>query len=232
MGNEACVAYDRRACEGLEDLPRAAPVTGCGPAWIPEAASCLTSKAPVNQKVDRWLVDTGCGYDLVSKEHTAATRRWVRKAVHPRTFQTANGVTTTDKVARMTVDEFGEEVAPYILDSTPPVLSVGYRCMNLGYSLIWPKGEDPYFLLPNGSICPLVTKGDVPYLYHGNSQCQPKTSKKTRCFACICQEVPLPLLRRMCCQKAGSTSCCRYEFFGKTMQGRQDVCCIYCCPCG
>ena len=56
--------------------------------------------------------------------------------------------------------------------------------MNLGYSCIWPKGEDPYFLLPNGSICPLVTKGDVPYLYPGNSQCQPKTSKKTRCFAC------------------------------------------------
>ena len=38
-----------------------------------------------------------------------------------------------------------------------------------------------------------MTKGDVPYLYLGNSQCQPKTSKKTRCFACICQEVPLPL---------------------------------------
>ena len=93
----------------------------------------------------------------------------------------------------MPVDEFGEEVAPYILDSTPPVLSVGYRCMNLGYSFIWPKGEDPYFLLPNGSICPLVTTGDVPYLYPGTSQCQPKTSKKTRCFACICQEVPLPL---------------------------------------
>jgi len=174
MGNEVFVAYDRRACEGPEDLPRAAPVTGCGPVWIPEAASCLTSKAPVKRKVDRWLVDTGCGYDLVSREHTTATRRWVRKAVHPRTFQTANGVTTTDKVARMTVDEFGEEVAPYILDSTPPVLSVGYRCMNLGYSFIWPKGESPYFLLPNGMVCPLVPTGDVPYLYHGTSHSKPK----------------------------------------------------------
>ena len=38
-----------------------------------------------------------------------------------------------------------------------------------------------------------MTKGDVPYLYPGTFQCQPKTSKKTRCFACICQEVPLPL---------------------------------------
>ena len=95
LGNDVFVAYDRRARDESEELPRAAPVTGCGPVWIPEAASCLTSKAPVNQKVDRWLVDTGCGCDLVSKEHTAAIRIWVRKAVHPRTFQTANGVTTT-----------------------------------------------------------------------------------------------------------------------------------------
>ena len=63
----------------------------------------------MNRKIDRWLVDTGCGYDLVSREHTTASKRWVRKAVHLRTFQTANGITTTDKVVRMTVDEFGEE---------------------------------------------------------------------------------------------------------------------------
>ena len=63
----------------------------------------------MNRKIDRSLVDTGCGYDLVSREHTAASKRWVRKAVNPRTFQTANGITTTDKVVRMTVDEFGEE---------------------------------------------------------------------------------------------------------------------------
>ena len=66
-----------------------------------------------------------------------------RKAVRPRSFHTANGMAITDKVARMTVNEFGEEVAPYILDSTPAVLSVGYRCMNQGYSFIWPKGGEP-----------------------------------------------------------------------------------------
>ena len=44
LGNDVFVAYDRRARDESEELPRAAPVTGCGPVWIPEAASCLTSK--------------------------------------------------------------------------------------------------------------------------------------------------------------------------------------------
>ncbi|MFM7981719.1 MAG: hypothetical protein ACKPKO_20615, partial [Candidatus Fonsibacter sp.] len=35
--------------------------------WIPEAASCLNSAAPVNNNVDSWLIDTGCGYDLISR---------------------------------------------------------------------------------------------------------------------------------------------------------------------
>ena len=113
-----------------------------------DTGGCIVpyTQGPVNNKIDRWLVDTGCGYDLVSQEHAASMKRWVRKAVRPRSFQTATGITTTDKVARMTVGEFVEEVAPDILGSTPAVLSVGYRCMNLGYSFIWPKGRQPILL--------------------------------------------------------------------------------------
>ena len=52
---------------------------------------------------------------------------------------------TTEQVACVTVHELGEEVAPYILKSTLVVLSIGCRCMNLGYSPFWRKGENPYF---------------------------------------------------------------------------------------
>ena len=55
-------------------MQRAAPVTGCGQAWIPEAASCLTSKAPVNGNKDRWLVDTGCGYALLCRGHISSMK--------------------------------------------------------------------------------------------------------------------------------------------------------------
>ena len=93
----------------------------------------------------------------------------------------------------MTIGEFGEAVALYIIDSNPAVLSVGYRCMNIGYSFLWPQGGSPYFLLPNGKVCPLATKGYAPYLYPGAAQSKPKESIKTRCFACICEEISMPL---------------------------------------
>ena len=41
VGNEVFVAFDRRACEEPEDLPRAAPVTGCGPVW--NSRGCVLS---------------------------------------------------------------------------------------------------------------------------------------------------------------------------------------------
>ena len=86
------------------------------------------------------------------------------------------GIATAEQVARMTVGEFGVEVAPYMLDTSPAVLSVGNRCMMLGYLFIWPTGECPYFLLPNCQVCPLVTQVDVPYLYFGKPQSRRKES--------------------------------------------------------
>jgi hypothetical protein len=40
--------------------------------------------------VKEWLVDTGCGYDLVSKRETGLIKRFVSKAKVPITFHTAN----------------------------------------------------------------------------------------------------------------------------------------------
>ena len=55
------------------------------------------------------------------------------------------------------------------------------------------SGKRPVFLLANGRACPLMTKLDSPYLYHGNPQIRPTEATKTRCFACRCDEVALPL---------------------------------------
>ena len=37
-----------------------------------------------------WLVDTGCGYDFVSKREVAHMKRFVEQAKHNFTFHTAN----------------------------------------------------------------------------------------------------------------------------------------------
>ena len=112
LGNNLVIAYDRRAHGVPGTAAQGAAAGGCGSVWIPEAAPCLTSTAPVNGQVEIWLVDTRCGYDLVSRGHITAMKKWVRKAAKPKSFQTANGLTTADQVARMTIGEFGEEIAP------------------------------------------------------------------------------------------------------------------------
>ena len=93
--------------------------------------------------VREWLVDTGCGYDLVSKRETGLIKRFVSKAKVPITFHTANGPTRTDNVANIHVRELDENITPYVLENTPPVLTAGYRCTEMGYTFIWPTSQEP-----------------------------------------------------------------------------------------
>ena len=55
--------------------------------------------------VKMWLVDTGCGYDLVSKREVALMKRFEEKAGRTITFHTANGLTVTEDVANVYVKE-------------------------------------------------------------------------------------------------------------------------------
>ena len=59
-----------------------------------------------------WLVDTGCGYDLVSKREVALMKRFVEKATHTITFHTVNGPTVTEDVANVYVKELDENITP------------------------------------------------------------------------------------------------------------------------
>ena len=49
--------------------------------------------------------------------------------------------------------------------SSPPVISVGMRCVDDGYDFIWrgSKGEPPYMVKPNGERIELVVRDYVPY---------------------------------------------------------------------
>ena len=81
-----------------------------------------------------WLIDTGCGHDLVGIEEIKALKRMFKAAGIPVSFQTANGVTAAREVIELYIDELGETVEPYVLASTPGVLSVGMRCNQFGYT--------------------------------------------------------------------------------------------------
>ena len=76
-----------------------------------------------------WLVDTGCGHDLVSKADVYAVKRFLKAAPEVITFQTANGPSVADHVCPLRFDELDEDIEPYVLKDTPSVLSIGFRCM-------------------------------------------------------------------------------------------------------
>ena len=81
-------------------------------------------KLPV-ASVKYWLTDTGCGYDLVSKKHVRKIEDRIKKSRNPLTFNTANGATEAEDDILLHLNELDEEIEPYVMASTPAVLSVG-----------------------------------------------------------------------------------------------------------
>eukprot|EP00974_Lingulodinium_polyedra_P008368 797644-Lingulodinium_polyedra.AAC.1 len=76
-----------------------------------------------------WLMDTGCGHDLITSSDAQKMKDFIRKATTSVNFNTANGTARGTEVVDLFVKEFGVNVEPYVLKSTPNVLSIGLRCM-------------------------------------------------------------------------------------------------------
>ena len=134
--------------------------------------------SPAEGTIKIWLVDTGCGHDLIGKNEVASSGGVCRPAGETLTFNTANGKTEALEQACYKSAELNEEIDAYVLDSTPAVISVGKRCMNMGYSFHWPSGKNPYLICPDGIIVELDVHGDIPYLRAGSRKSAPK--KPTR----------------------------------------------------
>ena len=104
-------------------------------------------------------MDTGCGHDLIGR--AKAKSLGVDDEI---VFQTANGPTSTSDVAEIVVDELDETVKPHVLDETPAVLSIGRRCMKVGYAFHWMPGKLPFMVTPKQGFVHLQVKDDIPYL--------------------------------------------------------------------
>ena len=76
---------------------------------------------------------------------------------------TANGPSYADQI-KINVPSLGIEADPYVLPSTPSVLSVGYRCMEQGFDFIWKACCRPYFRDKKGKKISLDVRDNVPYL--------------------------------------------------------------------
>ena len=88
----------------------------------------------------RWIMDTGAGHDMVSAEDISPHMRTaIRDTEDPVYFRTANGVCSTSKHVEVHCSALGQPLHPLIVKDTPPLWSVGYRCMHQGWTSVWPS---------------------------------------------------------------------------------------------
>jgi len=102
---------------------------------------------PTNDRVpvavDSWLMDSGTPLDIVNITSIAGHKDKVRD-IDRIVIDTANGHSVADKGIELVVELLGQRILPYVLDSSPNVLSLGRRCVVDGYGWYWP----PYSLSP------------------------------------------------------------------------------------
>ena len=122
---------------------------------------CITVR--VEERDKRFIMDSGSGHDLISakKIDRMDLPTYDDMVVN---FHTANGVTSSTKRSDIKFEAFDEPAQVHILEDTPSVMSMGKRCIDLGYSFIWPSGKTPYMIDSNGDIIEMTVRDYIPYI--------------------------------------------------------------------
>ena len=103
-----------------------------------DAASAVTLSTMGARK--KWMIDSGCGMDLISKQELNREEMALAERLRRIKLNTANGNTSSELAVTFEIENLSECTLVRILDSTPAVLSMGMRCMRMGYSFHWPAG--------------------------------------------------------------------------------------------
>ena len=122
---------------------------------------CIT--VPVEERDKRFIMDSGSGHDLISAKKIDRMDLPTYDDVVVN-FHTANGVTSSTKRSDIKFEAFDEPAQAHILEDTPSVMSMGKRCIDLGYSFIWPSGKTPYMIDSNGDIIEMTVRDYIPYI--------------------------------------------------------------------
>ena len=105
---------------------------------VRRGAAMSSAASPPSPRVPLWLMDTGCGYDLISRDHVSRFPTGDQASELDISLDTANGSVPVEHEVSFRVPELAENVSAIVLQSTPPVLSIGRRCMEQGYRFEWP----------------------------------------------------------------------------------------------
>ena len=140
------------------------------PIEVSKNVMCIS--LPVQAKDRRFILDSGSGHDLISARK--AERMNLKKRIcDPIMFHTANGSTATQTEAEIDLGTFDIISHAYVLDDTPSVMSLGKRCMEEGYSFVWPSGKMPFMITKSGERIDLTIHDNIPYVDLGTYECTP-----------------------------------------------------------
>ena len=110
-------------------------------------------------------MDTGSGHDIVTEaELSRADLSKAFDSVNGMSFTTANGLVDAGRQVPMQIPNLTESAEPFVMPESPPLLSVGRRCMLDGYTFIWKAGKEPLLVRPDGQVVELVVDGFIPYI--------------------------------------------------------------------
>ena len=120
---------------------------------------CITM--PIELKDRRFIMDSGSGHDLISS--TRIDRMYLDTYESSRVnFHTANGITSTTTMVDLEFDTFNEPAKAHVLEDAPSVLSLGKRCMEQGYTFVWPSGREPYMINSEGDKTKMEVHDLIP----------------------------------------------------------------------
>ena len=153
-----------------EEDPAPVAILRCEHCSVEERNACLGFNAGLE-----FLADTGSEEDLISKRDHAAYYAGVpvENATRPVNLITANGSVQGNKAININLPELGQSVECYLLESTPPVCSVGRRCLDEDYEFHWPRRKAPYFITPEGKKIQCKLKGRVPIISNEETVASP-----------------------------------------------------------
>jgi len=107
-----------------------------------------------------WLIDSGCAFDLLSSKNIPdyESGKLRNRGVAP-VLRTANGLARPKGTAKVRIGSLDEVCEPLIMADSPDVLSMGRRCVKMGYSFHWPAGSlKPYLIRPDGVKVELIVR--------------------------------------------------------------------------
>ena len=139
---------------------------------LKKSKNIMCISLPVQAKDRRFILDSGSGHDLISARKAERMNLKIRPC-DPIMFHTANGSTATHTKAEIDLGTFDLTSQAYVLDDTPSVMSLGKRCMEEGYSFIWPSGKMPFMITKNGERIDLTIHDNIPYVDLGTYECTP-----------------------------------------------------------